>query len=83
MARILGHFGLDRDARYLAAVGRSPVLTRYSKAPEYAYTPNVRAEVLRDSRRDNREEIRKGMDWLERLARSDAGVAEIVNDAGV
>ena len=24
---------------YLAAVGRSPVLTRYSKAPEYAYTP--------------------------------------------
>jgi hypothetical protein len=78
MARILGHFGLPDDARYLAAVGRSPVLTRYSKAPEYAYTPEVRAEVLRDSRRDNREEIRKGMEWLGRLARSEPAVTEVL-----
>ena len=75
MGGILTHFGLPYDARYLAAVGR------YSKAPEYAYTPNVRAEVLRDSRRHNSEEIRKGMDWLERWARSDRAVAEIVNGA--
>ncbi len=83
MARILGHFGLPADPRYLADVGRSPVLTRYSKAPEYAYTPNVRAEVLRDSRRDNRAAIREGMDWLDRLARSDVVVAAIVNDIDV
>jgi len=79
MGRMLGHFELPADARYLSEVGHSPVLTRYSKAPEYTYTPTVRAEVLRDSRRDNREEIRKGMDWLEGLARSDAAVAEVVN----
>jgi len=79
MGRILGHFELSDDAHYLSEVGRSPVLTRYSKAPEHAYTPNIRAEVLRDSRRHNREEIRKGMDWLERHARSDPAVAEIVN----
>jgi hypothetical protein len=79
MGRMLGHFELPADARYLSEVGHSPVLTRYSKAPEYAYTPTVRAEVLRDSRRDNREEIRKGMDWLEGLARSDAAIAEVVN----
>jgi hypothetical protein len=83
MSRILRHFGLPDDDRYLAEVGRSPVLTRYSKAPEHAYTPTVRAEVLRDSRRHNREEIRKGMDWLERQARSDTAVAEIVNGADV
>jgi hypothetical protein len=79
MGRILSHFELSDDARYLSEVGRSPVLTRYSKAPEHTYTPNIRAEVLRDSRRHNREEIRKGMDWLERQARSDTTVAEIVN----
>lgn len=79
MGRILSHFKLSDDARYLSEVGRSPVLTRYSKAPEHTYTPNVRAEVLRDSRRHNGAEIRKGMDWLERLARSDTAVAEIVN----
>jgi hypothetical protein len=83
MGRILAHFELPEDGRYLSEVGRSPVLTRYSKAPEYAYTPDVRAEVLRDSRRHNREEIRKGMDWLERLARSENTVAEILNGAGV
>jgi hypothetical protein len=81
MGRILSHFGLPHDARYLSEVGRSPVLTRYSKAPEYAYTPNVRGEVLRDSRSNNSEEIRKGMVWLERCAKSDNAVADIVNGA--
>jgi len=79
MGRILRHFGMPENARYLSEVGRSPVLSRYSKAPEHAYTPNVRAEVLRDSRQDNRDEIRKGLDWLERHARSDPAVAAIVN----
>ena len=83
MSRILGHFELPHDARYLAEVGRSPVLARYSKAPEYGYTPDVRAEILRDSRRDNRDEIRKGLEWLERLARTDAAIAEIVSDVNV
>ena len=78
MARILGHFGIPAGAHYLAAVGRSPVLMRYSKAPEFAYTPQLRAEVLRDSRRDNREEIRKGMEWLGRLAQSEAVVGELL-----
>ena len=77
--RILAHFGLPEDERFLSALGRSPAMTRYSKAPEYSYTPEVRSDVLRESRRDNREEIRKGIDWLERLARSDHAVAEIVN----
>jgi hypothetical protein len=78
MQRVVRHFGLGDDARYLSAVGRSPVLARYSKAPEYAYTSEVRSEVLRDSRRDNREEIRKGMAWLERQARGDDALAELV-----
>jgi hypothetical protein len=80
MARIVGHFGMEADERYLSQVGRSPVLTRYSKAPEFAYTPALRAEVLRDSRRNNREEIRKGMRWLERIAESEPPVRAIISD---
>jgi hypothetical protein len=57
------------------------VLSRYSKAPEFAYTPEVRAEVLQESRRHNREEITKGMRWLERLTHADGALAEIVNPA--
>jgi len=79
MGRILAHFELPADVRYLSEVARSPVLARYSKAPEYAYTPDVRAELLRDSRRLNRDEIRKGLDWLESLARTNGAVAEIMD----
>ncbi len=82
MARILAHLGLPADPTYLAGVERSPVLMGYSKAPEHAYTPALRAEVLADSRQRNATEIRRGLAWLETLARSDARVATVVG-AGV
>lgn len=79
--RVLAHFGRPSGPALLAKLARSPVLNRYSKAPEYAYTPGLRAEVLRDSRRLNAEEIRKGMQWLERQARAHDGIAKILNEA--
>ena len=83
IGRVLAHFGRPADAALAADLARSRVLTRYSKAPEYAYTAELRTQVLRDSRRLNGEEIGKGMQWLERQARSDRTVAEIVNGAAL
>lgn len=74
LQRILAHFSLPQDAAFLTQVGRSPVLTRYSKAPEHPYDPGLRAEVLHDSRSRNREEIAKGMRMLEELARNEPKV---------
>jgi hypothetical protein len=82
MATVLGHFGLSPDPRFLARVGRSPILARYSKAPEFAYTPEVRAQVLRESRRDHRDEIARGMDWLAQKARADPVAAEALRETG-
>jgi hypothetical protein len=79
MRRTLDHLDLPKDERYLSDVKRSASLARYSKAPEYAYSPELRAQVLSESRRDNRQEIRKGLDWLERLARADGRVARILS----
>ena len=76
---IVGHFGLSPNPRYLANVRGSEVFTRYSKAPEFAYTPDIRVQVLRDSRRDNRDEIRKGMAWLAQRAQSDPVAAKALN----
>jgi membrane carboxypeptidase/penicillin-binding protein len=78
MDQILGHFELPRDAKYLSEVARSPVLARYSKAAEFEYSPQIRTEVLNESRQRNREEIRKGLNWLESLARSERVVAGIL-----
>lgn len=70
MNLILQHFGLSQKPCFLADISRSPVLSRYSKAAEFEYSPQVRAEILNQSRRDNREEILRGLRWLERVARS-------------
>lgn len=68
MGRVLAHFGLPRDEGFLAGIGGSPVLSRYSKAPDRPYSPADRSLLLRESRRLNNLEIRKGMVWIERHA---------------
>jgi hypothetical protein len=45
-----------------------PIMQRYSKAPEHAYTPQLRREVLDEARATHRSEIAKGLAWLERAA---------------
>jgi len=83
MSRIVGHLGLRCDSRILSGLVRSPVLSRYSKAPEHAYTPDTRSELIDASRRANRAEIRRGMAWLERIANLGEAAATVVNDAGL
>jgi hypothetical protein len=72
MARILSHFGLSCDPARISALAQSPVLTRYAKAPEHAYSPQLRSQVLADSRARNAVEIAKGIAWLERMAAAHA-----------
>ena len=79
MDRVLTHFGLPHDADVLAGLSRSPVLRQYSKAPEFPFPPDERTARLAESRRVNRDEIAKGMAWLERLARPDSAVAAILS----
>jgi hypothetical protein len=43
----------------------------------------LRAEIQNESRRINREEIRKGMAWLQCIARADAGAAAVVTGGGL
>jgi hypothetical protein len=52
----------------VAALAGSAYFQRYSKAPEYAFGADVRAEVLAAARRDSGEEIARGLAWLDRAA---------------
>ena len=79
MRAVLTHFGLTSDPPTIAGLMKSAALTRYSKAPEYEYTPGTRAELVAESRRANREEIRKGMAWLDRIAKSNSVADAILN----
>ena len=82
MGRIVRHFGLPADDSWLAQLGSSPVLGRYSKAPEHEYGPAVRSQVLAEARRNHREQIARGLGWLERLAQLDATVSHVLAEAG-
>jgi hypothetical protein len=52
----------------VAAMAGSAYFQRYSKAPEYAFGPDMRAQVLAAARRDSGEEIARGLAWLDRAA---------------
>lgn len=73
------HLGLTCDPQFAQRAARSPMMTQYSKAPEHAYSPDLRADVLAQSRAQNGVEIRKGLAWLERTARDHAAAAVVFN----
>jgi hypothetical protein len=78
MRRVLTQFGLPIDERQLSRLAASPVLTRYSKAPEHPYGPMLRTQVLETARREHRAEIDRGLAWLATLAQSDDTVAAVL-----
>jgi hypothetical protein len=77
--RVAEHFQLPLEARWLAGVAHSPVLTRYSKSPDFEYSPQVRRDLLGASRQKHAVQIAAGLRWLEDLARSQPAVANILN----
>lgn len=76
---VCAHFALAPPESYFAGAPNSPVLQRYSKAPEHAYTPAFRAQILAQSRSVNAAEIVKGMRWLEAFAASSSAAAQALS----
>jgi hypothetical protein len=65
LAEVLRHFDLPPVADRLV---KSPTLTRYSKAPEQmAFSPEIRAQLMRCSRDTHAKEIDKGLALIESL----------------
>ena len=79
LLRVLAHFDIAAPPSFAAAIARSPVLTRYSKAPQqFAYSPNMRAQLLAQARAEFSGEIVKGMRYLEQAAASYEKVAALL-----
>jgi hypothetical protein len=73
------HFQLPTASGWLDSIARSPVLTRYSKSPDFEYSPQLRHALLHESRHANAVQIAAGQRWLEKLAREHSAVAEVLN----
>lgn len=78
MTAVLAHLEIAAPPGFAQAIVRSPVLTRYSKAPQqFEYSPAFRAKLLAQTRREQAAEIRRGLAWLEAMARRDPRVAAL------
>jgi hypothetical protein len=79
MARVLAHFAITSPPGFVESIARSPVLRRYSKAPQqFEYSPHFRAQLLAQARHEHAGEIRKGLAFLERLGAQDGRVAALL-----
>jgi len=78
LASVLSHYGLDASSERISALMQSPLLTRYSKAPEQPYSREMRAQVLDQSRKNYAEEIARALNWLDALAQRHANVATLL-----
>jgi len=77
LARVLEHFGLPGDEALVSTLSRSDVLSQYSKAPQIAFPAGERNARLAAARREHAGEIVRGLAWVERLARTDPGIAAV------
>ena len=82
MHAVARHFGIAYADHQLTALASSPTLQRYSKAPEYAYGPTLRADILRQARQHHAAEIKAGLDWIALLARAHPKLADAAQAAG-
>ncbi len=70
---VCGALGLSGAAEACAAAINGPIMRTYSKAPEHAYGPKLRDDVIADSRQRNAAEIAKGMKLIDRFRSTTCG----------
>jgi hypothetical protein len=78
LTRITAHLGLKAGPRTIARMAASPILSRYSKAPErHAFTAADRATKLRSALEKNSVEVTKGKAIIAELAVAHETVAAL------
>jgi len=83
MQQVVDHLQLMTEPGWVTRLGSNPALARYSKSPDHEYSPALRAQVLDHARNQHRDEIRRGLDWLHALARTESAVARELADNAV
>ena len=81
LERVTGHFQMKVDSKYFEGIAQSPELKRYSKDPEHEYSPELRNQLLTETRKEKDVDIKKGLAWLEKIAAKHADVAELLKPA--
>ena len=70
VARCAAHFGFAASSARVQELAAGPLMSRYSKALEYDYSPSLRAELLADATRHHRADIEAALAALSNAANS-------------
>lgn len=68
LARTAAFFGFDGDAAQMKAIARGPLMSRYSKALEYDYSPALRRDLIADASAHYRADIQQALAMLQSAA---------------
>jgi hypothetical protein len=76
------HFGVDVPPARVNEILGGPLMQSYSKAPEHAYSPALRREILDEAHKAHAAQIDKGLAWLEHTAQAHPLIGECLAMAG-
>jgi hypothetical protein len=68
LLRVAAFLDLPATKAQVQAIASGPLMRRYSKAPEYEYSPDLRRELLDEARRLHASEIDRALDLLNEAA---------------
>jgi hypothetical protein len=81
LARVAGFFGFSADADRVHAIATGPLMSRYSKALEYEYSPNLRRELIGEVSEQFGREIDSALAMLRRGAEKSPLLARALDRA--
>ena len=82
LARIASFFNFSAEESALCAIAQGPLMMRYSKAPEYAYSPALRSELIAEVCTTRGSEIDDALALLGRAAERSPLLARALERAG-
>jgi hypothetical protein len=82
LRRIATHFALSLDESGARELVGDPLMGRYSKGPEHAYSADLRRQLLDQAGREHGEPLRRAHHWLAEMARDDAAFGRLLHAKG-
>jgi hypothetical protein len=71
--------GVRPAPREIESLVSGPMMRQYSKAPEHAYDAALRRAVLLSAEREHAAQIRRGLQWLQRLSARHPLIQRVLN----
>jgi hypothetical protein len=81
LSRVAAFFGFAADGAQVAAIANGPLMGRYSKGPEYEYSPALRGELIAEAAAAHASEIDDALAMLARAAEKSPLLARALSRA--